>query len=87
MLKPCLEAFNPREEGTILLCTLLDPSCHFLLKVVFEEVWGDVELDSVVPCRDCLYIPLNIRVFLALFNEVSVIDDEKGNKDCGTSYK
>ena len=87
MLKPCLKAFYSRKEGTVLLCTFLDPSYHFLLKVVLEEVWVDVELDRVVSRRDCLEIPLHISVFLALFNVVSVVDDEKGYKDGGTPYE
>ena len=86
MLKPCLEAFNPRKESSVLLCTLFDPSFHFLLKVVLEEVWVDVKLNRVVSRRDCLEIPLHIRVFLALFNVVSVVDDEESYKDGGTPY-
>ena len=86
MLEPCLEAFYPRKEGTILLCTILDPSNHFLLKVVLEEVWVDVELDRVVSRRDRFEIPLHIRVFLTLFNIVNVVDDEKSYKDGGTPY-
>ena len=87
MLKPGLEALHPREEVTILLCTLLVPSCHFLLDVVLVEIWADVDLDSVVPCRDRLYISLYIRIFLALFNKVNVVDDEKGDKDSCTPHE